>query len=155
MIPVALTFFSFSRDKDGCAFFSSEVCDVIQDFQSKEYGAFDFRINEYRVKFRIGKITPTKIGHFITLWKRIGKGPIIPFDEEDPFDFLIISTQSANQSGRFIFPKALPCGKGILSSKQRGEGKRAIRVYSPWDRVNNKQAQKTQSWQLPYFFLKS
>ena len=31
------------------------------------------------------------------------------------------------------------------------EGKRAIRVYPPWDKVTSKQAQKTQEWQLDYF----
>ncbi|TRW95625.1 MepB family protein [Flavobacterium gawalongense] len=31
------------------------------------------------------------------------------------------------------------------------EGKRAIRVYPPWDTTTNKQAQKTQKWQLDYF----
>jgi hypothetical protein len=129
------------------------IHDVVQEVESKEYGAFDFRYHQYRIKFRIGKITPTKIGQFTTLWKRIGKGPIMPFDEEDPFDFLIIRTQSANQSGQFIFPKALLCEKGIVSSKQKGEGKRAMRIYPPWDITNNKQAQKTQSWQVPYFFL--
>ena len=31
------------------------------------------------------------------------------------------------------------------------KGKRAIRVYPPWDEVTSKQAQKTQKWQLDYF----
>ena len=39
--------------------------------------------------------------------------------------------------------------KEIVSDKK--EGKRAIRVYPPWDIAINKQAQKTQKWQLNYF----
>lgn len=31
------------------------------------------------------------------------------------------------------------------------EGKRGIRVYSPWDMATNKQAEKTQTWQTGYF----
>ncbi|MFQ6421766.1 MULTISPECIES: MepB family protein [unclassified Bacillus (in: firmicutes)] len=30
-------------------------------------------------------------------------------------------------------------------------GKRAIRVYPPWDKTTSRQAQKTQAWQLEYF----
>ena len=37
-----------------------------------------------------------------------------------------------------------------MSIKGQG-GKRAIRVYPPWDNELNKQAQKTQAWQLNYF----
>jgi hypothetical protein len=39
--------------------------------------------------------------------------------------------------------------KGIISDKR--EGKRAIRVYPPWDFTESKQAQKIQKWQLNYF----
>ncbi|WCM59207.1 MepB family protein [Paenibacillus polymyxa] len=38
----------------------------------------------------------------------------------------------------------------ILSSKGEG-GKRAIRIYPPWDTPTSLQAQKTQTWQLKYF----
>jgi hypothetical protein len=37
----------------------------------------------------------------------------------------------------------------VQTSKK--EGKRAIRVYPPWDQANNVQAKKTQKWQLDYF----
>jgi hypothetical protein len=40
--------------------------------------------------------------------------------------------------------------QGILSDNIK-EGKRAIRVYPPWDKAENKQAIKTQAWQLLYF----
>jgi hypothetical protein len=30
-------------------------------------------------------------------------------------------------------------------------GKRAIRVYPPWDKAESRQAEKTQKWQLEYF----
>lgn len=40
--------------------------------------------------------------------------------------------------------------KGIITGKNK-EGKRGIRVYPPWDKPNNKQAIKNQSWQIRYF----
>ena len=48
--------------------------------ESEDYGAAEFTINHHSIKFRVGKITPTKIGQFVTFWKRIGKGPILPYD---------------------------------------------------------------------------
>lgn len=119
--------------------------------ESKEYGALDFEMNGYRIKFRAGKITPTKIGQFVTLWKRIEKGPICPLDSEDAFDFVVVSVRSAERLGQFVFPKEVLCEKGVVSKEEKS-GKLAIRIYPPWDVAENSQAKKTQKWQLLYFF---
>lgn len=119
--------------------------------ESAEYGASEFKMNHRNIKFRVAKITPTKIGQFVTIWKRIGSGPIQPFDMADPFDLVVISVRTPEHFGQFVFPKLVLYEKGIVSKDGRG-GKRAIRVYPPWDRTDNKQASKTQKWQLPYFF---
>jgi hypothetical protein len=42
--------------------------------ESLEYAACSFKLNSMSVKFRVAKITPTKIGQFVTLWKRVSKG---------------------------------------------------------------------------------
>lgn len=118
--------------------------------ESSDYGAADFSINNRSIKFRVGKITPTKVGQFVTFWKRIDKGPIIPYDVSDSFDFLIVSTRFQNHLGQFVFPKALLCQKGIISLSQN-KGKRAMRIYPPWSKADNSQAKKTQTWQLNYF----
>ena len=118
--------------------------------ESEDYGAAEFSINHYSVKFRAGKITPTKIGQFVTFWKRLGKGPILPYDFNDSFDFLVVSVRAKNHFGQFIFPKVVLCEKGIVSCNGK-EGKRAMRIYPPWDRAENSQAKKTQAWQLQYF----
>lgn len=118
--------------------------------ESEDYGAAEFSINHYSVKFRVGRITPTKIGQFVTFWKRLGKGPILPYDFNDSFDFLVVSVRAENHFGQFIFPKVVLCEKGIVSCNGK-EGKRAMRIYPPWDRAENSQAKKMQAWQLPYF----
>ena len=41
---------------------------TIED-ESQEYGACTFRLNDLKIKFRISKITPTKTGQFVTIWK--------------------------------------------------------------------------------------
>jgi hypothetical protein len=122
---------------------------TIED-ESAEYGASEFTINNHSIKFRVAKITPTKVGQFVTFWKRLGKGPILPYDFKDPFDFLVVSVRSGQNLGQFVFPKAVLCEKGIISCNGK-EGKRAMRVYPPWDKTDNSQANKTQTWQLQYF----
>lgn len=121
-----------------------------KESESEEYGAFNFEMNNKRIKFRIGKITPTKIGQFTTLWKRIGKGPIMPFDMEDTIDLFVISVRTSEHFGQFVFPKTILCEKGIVSKNGKG-GKRAMRIYPSWDIPDSLQAKKTQAWQLSYF----
>ncbi len=123
----------------------------LEEMESKEYGALDFQMNGHFVKFRVGKITEKKIGQFVTLWKRIGKGPILPYDMEDPLDLFVISVRSSKCFGQFVFPKSVLCQKGIVSKNGQG-GKRAMRIYPPWDVAENSQAKNTQAWQLLYFF---
>ena len=121
------------------------------EIESKEYAASEFKMNGLNIKFRIAKITPTKTGQFVTIWKRIGSGPIQPFDMADPFDLVVISVRTSEHFGQFVFPKLMLYEKGIISKEGKG-GKRAIRVYPPWDITVNKQAIKTQKWQVPYIF---
>lgn len=118
--------------------------------ESADYGAAEFTINHHSIKFRVGKITPTKVGQFVTFWKRIGKGPISPYEFTDPFDFLVVNVRTEEHFGQFIFPKAVLCEKGIVSCDGK-EGKRAMRIYPSWDKADNSQAKKTQAWQLQYF----
>ncbi|MDP1574113.1 MAG: MepB family protein [Coxiellaceae bacterium] len=126
---------------------------LIIEKESEDYGALQFTLNNYRILFRVAKITPKKVGQFVTLWKRMNNGPIQPFDVDDPFDFIIIEIKSDRNMGHFIFPKNILCEKDIFSKNNKG-GKRAMRVYAPWDKTDNKQALKTQAWQIKYFIGK-
>lgn len=118
--------------------------------ESKDYAACQFELNNLKIIFREAKTTPTKIGQFVTLWKRIDHNPIEPFSESDDFDFVIINTKIASSFGQFIFPKQILIDKAYLQSSTK-KGKLAFRVYPSWDITTNKQAQKTQKWQLDYF----
>jgi hypothetical protein len=128
------------------------ICNNLQqEAESSEYGACTFEMNGQRIIFRVAKITPTKVGQFVTLWKRIGKGPIMPYDVNDPFDLVVVNVSANGLFGQFVFPKAVLEEKGIISKKGIG-GKRAIRVYPLWDIADNPQAKRSQAWQLRYFF---
>ncbi len=87
----------------------------------------------------------------MTIWKRNRKGITTPFDVSDNFDFIIITSKSEDNLGQFVFPKSVLLEKGIISNNNNS-GKRGIRVYPPWDTPTSKQAIKTQSWQIKYFY---
>lgn len=122
-----------------------------QESESIDYGAYRFYLNEKHVCYREAKITPTKTGQFVTLWKRVASGIIAPFDVSDPIDFVVINVQKGTFSGQFIFPKSILLEKGVFSTETK-EGKRAIRVYPPWDETPNDQSIKSQKWQLKYYY---
>jgi hypothetical protein len=118
--------------------------------ESVEYGACSFELNGQRVEHRASKITPTKIGQFVTIWKRNRNGVTGPFDLSDNIDFVVITSKSGDKIGQFIFPKSVLVDKGIISQNGKG-GKRGIRVYPSWVLTTSIQAEKTQSWQKKYF----
>ena len=120
------------------------------DPESEAYGAHTFELENFTIKFRVAKTTPKKIGQFVTCWKRSKVGPIQPFDFEDLFDFLVITVRSGEKFGQFVFPKAVLSQKGVIAKSGKG-GKRAMRVYPPWDQTTSQQAQTTQKWQITYF----
>ena len=132
---------------DKCGF---EISNIEIEKESSEYCAHRFEIDTKKIIFRQAKITPTKTGQFVTLWKRnIEKNVIEPFEISDNIDLFVINVNTENRFGQFVFPKSILIEKGIVSDKK--EGKRAIRVYPKWDLTESKQAQKTQKWQLDYF----
>lgn len=119
--------------------------------ESKEYAACRFELNQRRIICRSAKITPKKVGQFVTFWKRNGIGPIEPFHENDAIDYFVVNLRSGDEIGQFVFPKSILIKKGIISTEQK-EGKRAFRVYPKWDFPKSKQAERTQRWQLEYFY---
>ena len=119
--------------------------------ESMEYDACRFELGARKIISRSAKLTPKKDGQFVTFWKRSEAGPIAPFDENDPFDFLVVNARSENGFGQFVFPKSVLIRQGIISTKSF-EGKRAFRVYPMGNPPKNKQAMKSQQWQLNYFY---
>jgi hypothetical protein len=133
-------------DKHDCVFSDLKI-----HTESKEYGACSYALNDFKIEHRRSKITPTKTGQFVTVWKRDEEGKTTPYSNEDEIDFLIITVKKEAQLGQFVFPKSILIQKGIFRSEIK-EGKRGIRVYPPWESANNKQALTTQEWQSRYFF---
>ncbi|WP_158961699.1 MepB family protein [Myroides fluvii] len=121
-----------------------------KDLECEEYHGHTCTLSPFVIKYRQAKITPKKIGQFVTLWQRNEKGITEPFTTRDPFDFYIIMTEDHNQIGCFIFPQSILGEKGILTTPKQ-DGKRGFRVYPDWDLPTSKQALQTQKWQSLYF----
>lgn len=117
--------------------------------EASDYDGYEFILNNKKYIHRKAKITPKKIGQFVTLWKRNREGMTCPFDEKDEFDFVVINCEKDQFAGHFLFPKNILIEKKIITSTQ--EGKRGFRVYPTWDNPDNKQALQTQNWQKLYF----
>ena len=121
------------------------------DSECEDYLGYNFQINHLNFKFRKAKITPKKIGQFVTLWKRNPESKQTePFSSEDVFDFYIIACECDEKFGFFFFSKEILAQKHILTTLSK-EGKRGFRVYPNWDFPENKQAAKTQNWQREFF----
>jgi len=118
--------------------------------ESSEYYAHTFTIKGKQGLFRIAKKTPKKSGAFVTIWKRDSHNMTAPYEASDPIDFVVIVVCDGNNIGEFIFPKTILIKQHIFSANGK-EGKRAIRVYAPWDKTTSAQAAKTQKWQSQFF----
>lgn len=130
--------------------------DIQLEPESKEYEACRFVLNGKSIIFRKAKITPTKIGQFVTFWKRLlVDDDIMPFDRSDELDFIIIHCDNMSVDGdlvcgQFVFPKDVLVKHNVMSQDGLG-GKRGFRVYPDWVTPIAKQAIKTQKWQSDYF----
>lgn len=118
--------------------------------ESNAYAVGVFELNGAEVRYRDARTTPKKAGQFVTLWVRSPTGPIRPFDLADPVALFIVSVRAEEGFGQFVLPKRVLQREGVVSVGGIG-GKRALRVYPPWDTAPSRQAEWSQAWQGVYF----
>jgi len=128
-----------------------QISKVNNELEGTDYDACQFELNGVKIISRSSKITLKKVGQFVTFWKRNKKGITEPFSETDQIDFYVINVKTKNKFGQFVFPKSELINKEIISTEKK-DGKRGFRIYPKWDNAENKQAIKTQEWQLKYFY---
>jgi hypothetical protein len=122
----------------------------IEHREGGDYAACSFELNGLRVEHRSARITPTKQGLFVTIWKRNKEGITAPMDVSDNFDLLLITCMQNDRVGQFVFSKPLLVMQKVISVNCKA-GKRGMRVYPPWEIPSNDQAKKTQKWQRDHF----
>ncbi|MFD4356626.1 MepB family protein [Nocardia sp. NPDC058518] len=122
-----------------------------RETESAEYGACRFEVEGRSIAFRVAKTTPTKVGQFVTIWKRPDPASeIAPLDSTDDVSSVIIAAFDRDHRGLFIFNRSELIRRGVMSVAGDG-GKRAIRVYAPWVHPDSKQAIQTKRWQSARF----
>ena len=128
-----------------------EISELQAEDQNKEYGACTFKLNNKKIRFRTAKQTPNKQGQFVVFWEEDYDNKNTPYKfDKSPELIIITCTHNQEHFGQFIFPKEVLLKQGILKSNNT-KGKMGIRVYPIWDQDLNKQASKSQAWQLEYF----
>ena len=97
-------------------FLNLSISNIIIEKEGKAYEACQFTINNKLIISRKAKITPRKIGQFVTCWKRNANGETEPFHEKDAIEFYCIKVFKEQQQGVFVFPQEILIKKKILST---------------------------------------
>lgn len=123
--------------------------------EARVYAGCDFSLTNgsgttSRIVFRSAKVTPTKAGLFVTLWKRDESGNTRPYTKADAIDEFWISAENEHGYGLFKFPAEVLEAVGVLNSATK-PGKRGFRLYTPWDENLNSSASKAWAWQRKFF----
>ena len=124
--------------------------EIIEEPQNREYCGCFLKESDISYRIRVSKQMPKKNGQFVVIWKKDSNNENTAYTFDEFPDYLIIFTQKGEKIGKFTFPRKVLKDKGILRT-EKANGKMAFRVYPIWDTPENKQAAKTQDWQLPFF----
>ena len=111
--------------------------------QNSDYESGVARIGEERWRIRTARITPTKSGAFVAVWKRGEDGATRPFSAEESMSGLFVFVEEQERFGVFRFTTAHLISLGYVSSDLH-PGKRGFRVYPAWCTELNPQASRTQ-----------
>lgn len=130
--------------------------------ENSKYEALNFSLNDRRIVYRKGNVTPDRPGAFLSVWQR----PVLEIDNgnkpiplhSDELDYLFIQVEDESERGLFIFPVEVLKEKGIVFSATK-KGKTGFRVFPSWSqdrgevgtKVFSESGKKTQRWQLPFF----
>ncbi|WP_373694088.1 MepB family protein [Bacillus pseudomycoides] len=126
------------------------ITNLKEEKQNSEYSGWTFQLNNKTIRFRVSKITPNKIGQFVSFWEKNENMQNQAFFYDSAPDLLVITCIDDNKLGQFIFPKEILLKEKILKTQSQ-KGKMAMRIYPIWDNPVSNQAKKSQMWQLQYF----
>ena len=84
--------------------------------KSSEYYTHTFTIKDKNGLFRIAKKTPTKLGWFVTIWKRGSDNIIASYNQSDSIDFIVIAISDGNNLGGVVLPKTILTKKNIFGA---------------------------------------
>lgn len=130
-----------SREKHGV---------VTPEEQQSDYEAGVAELDGQLWRIRTARITPTKSGGFVAIWRRDETGTTTPFEPEAELQGLMVFISEDNRFGVFRFTMQHLERLGVLASAS-APGKRGFRVYPSWTSGLKGQAKKSQDAQLTAF----
>lgn len=93
------------------------IKNIQEETQNADYGAGMFQLDSKSVRFRVAKITPTKVGQFVSFWEKDAANKNQAFSYENATDLLVINTFHTNGDfGQFVFPKEVLLQQNILKT---------------------------------------
>ncbi|MBC9943841.1 MepB family protein [Leucobacter sp. cx-328] len=130
--------------------------------QNTDYESGRVEIDGQWWRIRTARITPTKPGAFVAVWRRNAAGETEPFTDTDACVGLLVFVTDTNagtdadRHGVFAFTREHLAQLRITeqtgtASTPRRQGKRGFRVYPGWCTGLNPQASRMQRAQLPAF----
>ncbi|MEV7972171.1 MepB family protein [Cellulomonas sp. NPDC089187] len=124
------------------------VVGIRPEAQSSDYQAGLAAIDGEDWRIRTARVTPTKPGAFVAVWRRAADGGTEPFPASDPVAGLLVLVEDDDRFGAFRFTASHLASLGVTSGPGR-PGLRGFRVYPSWCEGLNPQATRTQAAQAP------
>jgi hypothetical protein len=118
--------------------------------ENADYGAALVTVGDKALRVREARVTPTKPGAFVSVWRRAAEGGTEPFPAADAGDGLLVFVAEGAHEGVFCFTVEHLGELGVTRS-QTSPGKRGFRVYPPWCAGLNPQASRAQRAQASAF----
>ncbi|NQD42661.1 metallopeptidase [Glutamicibacter halophytocola] len=125
---------------------------VTPDEQQSDYQAGVAEIDGQLWRIRTARITPTKSGGFVAIWKRDNTGTTAPYEFDERLHGVLVFIEEGKNFGVFRFAQQHLERLGVFASTS-SPGKRGFRIYPSWTTGLKGQAKKSQESQLPAFTL--
>ena len=118
--------------------------------QNSDYESGVALIGTEQWRIRTARITPTKPGAFVAVWKRGEGGSTRPFTSNEALSGLLVFAEEEERFGVFRFTAMHLLSLGYITSASH-PGKRGFRVYPSWSSELNPQASRAKRAQAPAF----
>ncbi len=138
-----MNFHAFQRFIDLAPALADALPVIEVEEQNSDYESGVARIGNERWRIRTARITPTKPGAFVAVWKRGEGGSTRPFTADESMTGLLVFVEEQERFGVFQFTKTHLVSLGYVTSDVH-PGKRGFRVYPVWCTDLNPQASRTQ-----------
>ncbi|RZU62765.1 MepB family protein [Zhihengliuella halotolerans] len=123
---------------------------VLPEEQNSDYESGIVDINGEHWRIRTARITPTKAGAFVAVWRRNADGETEPFPADEAVSGLMVFVVDGHRRGCFRFTSERLAELGITRGN-RSPGKRGFRLYPSWCEDLNPTAARAQAAQASSF----